>query len=121
MLKRLEEIESCKDLQEITIRPSITYLQALASLPDAVIHIGFCYGDNLLPDSLINALEVLPQCRQGISDSSHWSTVRISNREVLGRSIHLRALDLSQCGSDDLLPLIKLTELRLLKILPAPS
>ena len=117
-LKRLEGIESCTGLQEITIRPSITGLQALAGLPDAVIHIDFCGGDHTLSNALINALAGLPQCRLRISDSSYWSTVRISNPEVLGRITHLHALDLSQCDLDDLLPVMGLSELELLKILP---
>ena len=117
-LKRLEGIESCTGLQEITIRPSITGLQALAGLPDAVIHIDFCGGDHTLSNALINALAALPQCRLRISDSSYWSTVRITNPEVLGRITHLRALDLSQCDLDDLLPVMGLSELELLKIMP---
>ena len=117
-LKSLEGIEACTGLQEITIKPSITGLQALAGLPDAVIHIDFCGGDHTLPGSLINDLATLPQCRLRISDSSNWSTVRISNPEVLGRITHLRALDLSQCSLDDLLPVMGLGELELLKILP---
>ena len=117
-LTSLKGIEACTGLQEITIKPSITGLQALAGLPDAVIHIDFCGGDHTLPGSLINDLAALPQCRLRISDSSNWSTVRISNPEVLGRITHLRALDLSQCSLDDLLPVMGLGELELLKILP---
>ena len=117
-LKSLEGIEACTGLQEITIRPSITCVQPLVGLPDAVIHIDFCGADPTLPDSLINALATLLQCRLRISDSSNWSTVRISNPEVLGRITHLRALDLSQCSLDDLLPVMGLGELELLKILP---
>lgn len=117
-LKSLEGIEACTGLHEITIRPSITGLQALAGLPDAVIHIDFRGGDHTLPDSLINALAALPQCRLRISDSSSWSNARISNPEVLGRITHLRALDLSECELDDLLPVMGLSELELLKILP---
>lgn len=117
-LTSLKGIEACTGLQEITIKPSITGLQALAGLPDAVIHIDFCGGDHTLPGSLINDLATLPQCRLRISDSSNWSTVRISNPEVLGRITHLRALDLSQCSLDDLLPVMGLGELELLKILP---
>ena len=117
-LKSLEGIEACRGLQEITIRPSITGLQALAGLPDAVIHIDFCDGDHTLSDALINALAALPQCRLRISDSRFWSNVRISNLEVLSRITHLRSLDLSQCDLDDLLPVMGLSELELLKILP---
>lgn len=117
-LKSLEGIEACTSLQEITIKPSITGLQALAGLPDAVIHIDFCGGDHTLPGTLIFALAALPQCRLRISDSSNWSNARISNPEVLGRITHLRALDLSQCDLDDLLPVMGLSELELLKILP---
>ena len=117
-LKSLEGIEACRGLQEITIRPSITGLQALAGLPDVVIHIDFCDGDHTLSDALINALAALPQCRLRISDSRFWSSVRISNLEVLSRITHLRSLDLSQCDLDDLLPVMGLSELELLKILP---
>ena len=117
-LKSLEGIEACRGLQEITVRPSITGLQALAGLPDAVIHIDFCDGDNILSDALINALAALPQCHLRISDSRSWSNVRISNLEVLSRITHLRSLDLSQCDLDDLLPVMGLSELELLKILP---
>ena len=124
-LKSLEGIEACTGLQEITIKPSITGLQAMAGLPDAVIHIDFRGGDidfrggdYTRPDSLINALAALPQCRLRISDSSNWSNARISNPEVLGRITHLRALDLSECQMDDLLPVMGLSELELLKILP---
>ena len=117
-LKSLEGIEACTGLQEITIKPSITGLQALAGLPDTVIHIDFCGGDHTLPGTLIFALAALPQCRLRISDSSNWSNARISNPEVLGRITHLRALDLSQCNLDDLLPVMGLSELELLKILP---
>ncbi|WP_341883898.1 hypothetical protein [Synechococcus sp. UW140] len=117
-LTSLKGIEACTGLHEITIRPSITCLQTLAGLPDAVIHIDFCGADPTLPDSLINALAALSQCRLRISDSSNWSTVRISNPELLGRITHLRALDLSECELDDLLPVMGLSELELLKILP---
>lgn len=117
-LSSLEGIEACTGLQEITIRPSITDLQALAGLPDAVIHIDFCDGDHTLSNALIDALAALPQCRLRISDSRFWSSVRISNPEVLSRIAHLRALDLSQCDLDDLLPVMGLSELELLKILP---
>ena len=123
-LKSLEGIEACTGLDEITIRPTITGLQALAGLPDAVIHTDFRSGDHTLPGdytlpvSLINALAALPQCSLRISDSSNWSNARISNPEVLGRITHLRALDLSQCDLDDLLPVMGLSELELLKILP---
>jgi len=117
-LSSLEGIEACTGLQEITIRPSITALRALAGLPDAVIHIDFCDGDHTLSNALIEALAALPQCRLRISDSRFWSSIRISNPEVLGRITHLRALDLSQCDLDDLLPVIGLGELELLKILP---
>ena len=117
-LKSLEGIEAWSGLQEITIRPSITCLQPLVGLPDAVIHIDFCGADPTLPDSLINALATLPQCRLRISDSSNWSNARISNPEVLGRITHLRALDISECDLDDLLPVMGLSELELLKILP---
>ena len=117
-LKSLEGLEACTGLQEITIKPSITGLQALAGLPDAVIHIDFRGGDHTLPGSLIFALAALPQCRLRISDSSNWSNARISNPEVLGRITHLRALDLSECDLDDLLPVMGLSELELLKILP---
>ena len=117
-LKSLEGIEACTGLHEITIRPTITGLQALAGLPDTVIHIDFCGGDHTLPGTLIFALAALPQCRLRISDSSNWSNARISNPEVLGRITHLRALDLSQCNLDDLLPVMGLSELELLKILP---
>jgi len=117
-LRSLEGIGACTGLQEITIRPSITDLQALAALPDAVIHIDFCDGDHTLPDALINALAALPQCRLRISDSRCWSSTRITNPVVLSRITHLRALDLSQCDLDDLLPVMGLGELELLKILP---
>lgn len=117
-LKSIEGVEFCTGLQEITIRQSITGLQALAGLPDAIIHIDFCGGDHTLSNALIDALAALPQCRLRISDSSYWSTVRISNPEVLGRITHLRALDLSQCNLDDLPPVMGLSELELLKILP---
>ena len=123
-LKSLEGIEACTGLQEITIKPSITGLQALAGLPDAVIHIDFRGSDHTLPVdytlpvSLINALAALPQCLLRISDSSNWSNARINNPEVLGRITHLRALDLSECELDDLLPVMGLSELELLKILP---
>ena len=123
-LKSLEGIEACTGLDEITIRPTITGLQALAGLPDAVIHTDFRSGDHTLPGdytlpvSLINALAALPQCSLRISDSSNWSNARISNPEVLGRITHLRALDLSECDLDDLLPVMGLSELELLKILP---
>ena len=117
-LRSLEGIEACMGLEEITIRPSITDLQALAPLTEAVIHIDFCDGDHTLPDALINALAALPQCRLQISDSRFWSSVRITNPEVLSRITHLRALDLSQCDLDDLLPVMGLSELELLKILP---
>lgn len=72
-------IEACTGLEEITIRHSITDLQALAALPDALIHVDFCDGDHTLPDALIDALAALPQCRLRISDSRGWSTIRISN------------------------------------------
>jgi Leucine-rich repeat (LRR) protein len=117
-LTSLEGIEACTGLQEITIRPSITDLQALTALPEAVIHIDFCDGDHTLPDALINGLAALPQCRLRIFDSSFWSSTRITNPEVLSRITHLRALDLSQCDLDDLLPVMGLGELELLKILP---
>ena len=118
-LKSLEGIEALTGLAEITIKPTITGLQALAGLPDAVIHIDLCGEDVTLPDSLINALAALPQCRLRISDSRYWfSSARISNPEVLGRIIHLRALDISQCDLDDLLPVMGLNELELLKIAP---
>jgi Leucine-rich repeat (LRR) protein len=117
-LKSLEGIGACTGLQEITIRPSITDLRSLAALPDAVIHIDFCEGDHTLSDALINALAALPQCRLRISDSRFWSSTRITNPEVLSRITHLRALDLSQCDLDDLLPVMGLGELELLKILP---
>ncbi len=38
--------------------------------------------------------------------------------EVLSRITHLRSLDLSQCDLDDLLPVMGLSELEPLKILP---
>ena len=117
-LRSLEGIEACMGLEEITIRPSITDLQALAALTEAVIHIDFCDGVHTLPDALINALAALPQCRLQISDSRFWSSVRITNPEVLSRITHLRALDLSQCDLDDLLPVMGMSELELLKILP---
>jgi Leucine-rich repeat (LRR) protein len=117
-LTSLQGIEACTGLQEITIRPSITDLEALAGLPDAVIHIDFCDGDHTLSNALIDALAALPQCRLRISDSRFWSSMRISNPEVLGRITHLRALDLSQCDLDDVLPVMGLSELELLKILP---
>lgn len=37
---------------------------------------------------------------------------------MLGRIIHLRALDISECDLDDLLPVMGLNELELLKIAP---
>ncbi len=117
-LSSLEGIEACTGLQEITIRPCITDLQALAGLPDAIIHIDFCDGDPTLSNALIDALAALPQCRLRISKSPFWTSVRISNPEVLSRITHLRALDLSQCYLDDLLPVMGLSELELLKILP---
>lgn len=117
-LKSLEGIEACAGLHEITIRPNVTGLQALAGIPDAVIHIDFCNEEHTLPEDLINALAALPQCRLRISDSSNWSNARISNPEVLGRITHLRALDISECDLDDLLPVMGLSELELLKILP---
>lgn len=117
-LKSIEGVDSCTGLQEITIRQTITGLQALSGLPDAFINIDFCGGDHTLSNALIDALAALPQCRLRISDSSYWSNVRISNPEVLGRITHLRALDLSQCNLDDLPPVIGLSELELLKILP---
>ncbi len=117
-LSSLEGIEACTGLQEITIRPSITALRALAGLPDAVIRIDFCDGDHTLSNALIEALAALPQCRLRINDSRFRWSIRISNPEVLGRITHLRALDLSQCDLDDLLPVIGLGELELLKILP---
>ncbi|MEB3330996.1 MAG: hypothetical protein VKI83_00675 [Synechococcaceae cyanobacterium] len=117
-LSSLEGIEACTGLEEITIRPSITDLQALATLPDVVIQIDFFNEDYTLPDALIDALAALPQCRLRISDSRGWSSIRIRNPEVLSRITHLRALDLSQCDLDDLLPVMGLGELELLKILP---
>lgn len=117
-LRSLEGIEACTELEEITIRPSITDLQAMAALFKAVIHIDFCDGDHTLPDALINALAALPQCRLRISDSRYWSSTRITNPEVLSRVPHLRVLDLSQCDLDDLLPVMGMSELELLKILP---
>jgi Leucine-rich repeat (LRR) protein len=117
-LRSLEGIEACTGLDEITIRPSITDLQALAALPDTWLYIDLCEGDHTLPDALINALAALPQCRLRISNSHLWSSTRITNPEVLGRIAHLRALDLSQCDLDDLLPVMGLSELELLKIRP---
>jgi hypothetical protein len=67
---------------------------------------------------LIDALAALPQSRLRIGDSRTWSSIRINNPEVLSRITHLRALDLSQCDLDDLLPVMGLTELELLKIRP---
>ena len=117
-LKSLEGIEACTGLHEITIRPFITGLQALAGHPDAIIHIDFRGGEHTLPDSLINALAALPQCHLRISERSNWSNARISNPEVLSRITHLRSLDLSECNLDDLLPVMGLSELELLKIIP---
>lgn len=117
-LRRLEGIEAFTALTEITIRPNLTDLQALAGLPDAVIHIDFCDQERTLSNALIEALAALPQCRLRFSDSRSWSTLRISNPEVLSRITHLRALDLSQCNLDDLHPVMGMTELELLKIQP---
>lgn len=117
-LRTLAGIEACTGLEEITVRPSITNLQALAALPDTLIHIDFCGVDHTLPDALIDALAALPQCRLRISDSCAWWSMRISNPEVLSRITHLRALDLSQFDLNDLLPVMGLTELELLKIKP---
>lgn len=115
-LNSLEGIEACTGLHEITIKPSVTDLQALTGLPDVVIHID-CSEERTLPDALINALAALPQCRLRISDGTSWS-VRINNPEVLSRITHLRSLDLSKCDLDDLLPVMGLRELELLKIIP---
>ncbi|MCP9784076.1 hypothetical protein KBY83_12250 [Cyanobium sp. WKJ7-Wakatipu] len=118
-LKSLEGIEACTGLQEITIRPSVTDLQALTGLPDVVIHIDCSdrYAERTLPDALINALAALPQCHLRISNGNSWG-MRINNPEVLSRITHLRSLDLSECDLDDLLPVMGLSELELLKILP---
>jgi len=117
-LQRLGGIEACKELKEITIRPSFTDLTALMALPDVVIHVDFCDQEPTLPEALIEALAALPQCRLRISDSHRYWGMRINNPEALSRITHLRALDLSRCDLENLLPVMGMTELELLKILP---
>ncbi len=117
-LTTLEGLEQCSNLSELTIRPSLTDLQALAGLPDLWISIDFADGEHTLPDALIDALAALPQCRLRIGDASAWSAVHIANPDVLARITHLQALDLSSCELDDILPVMGLTELELLRIRP---
>ena len=117
-LRDLDGLGQCTKLSELTIRASITNLQPLASLPDLWITIDLAGAESTLPDALIDALSELPQCRLRLSDSDRWSPIHLRNPEGLARITHLRALDLSGCELDDLLPIMGLTELELLKIRP---
>jgi Leucine-rich repeat (LRR) protein len=117
-LLTLEGIEQCTSLSEITIRPSVVDLQALAELPDLWISIDFTGSERRLPDPLIDALAGLPQCRLRIGDSNAWSSVQIKNPDSLARITHLQALDLSSCELDDIQLVMGLAELELLKVRP---
>jgi Leucine-rich repeat (LRR) protein len=119
-LTTMEGLEQCTQLSKLTIRPSVTDLQALAGLPDLWILIDFADGEHRLPDALIDALGSLPQCRLRISDgnTSAWSCVHLANPEALARITHLKALDLSNCEIEDILPVMGLAELELLRIRP---
>jgi len=117
-LLTLEGIEQCTGLSEITIRPSVVDLQALAELPDLWISIDFTGSERRLPDPLIDALAALPQCRLRIGDNNAWSSVQIKNPDALARITHLQALDLSTCELDDIQLVMGLAELELLKVRP---
>lgn len=117
-LSTLEGLEQCTNLSEITIRPSVADLQALAGLPGLWISIDFSGSERTLPDSLIDALVALPQCRLRIIDSNAWSFVQIDNPDALVRITHLQALDLSSCELDDIQLVMGLAELELLRIRP---
>lgn len=117
-LLTLEGIEQCTSLSEITIRPSVVDLQALAELPDLWISIDFTGSERRLPDPLIDALAALPQCRLRITDSDAWSSFEIKNPEALARITHLQALDLSSCELDDIQLVMVLAELELLRVRP---
>jgi hypothetical protein len=117
-LSTLEGLEQCTNLSEITIRPSVVDLNALAGLPDLWISIDFTGNERRLPDSLIDALAALPQCRLRIVDSNAWSSVHIDNPDALARITHLQALDLSSCELDDIQLVMGLAELELLRIRP---
>jgi len=117
-LTSLDGIEACTGLEEIIIPTSINDLQAAAALPDVFINIDFCRQVHTLPDALIDALATLPQCRLRFSDSGWPHPFPINNQEVLSRITHLRALDLSSCELEDLVPVIGLGELEWLRIRP---
>jgi Leucine-rich repeat (LRR) protein len=117
-LLTLEGIEQCTSLSEITIRPSVVDLQALAELPDLWISIDFTGSECRLPDPLIDALAALPQCRLRIGDGNAWSSVHIRNPDALARITHLQALDLSSCELDDIQLVMGLAELELLRVRP---
>jgi nephrocystin-3 len=110
--------EQQRQASEITIRPSVVDLQALAELPDLWISIDFTGSERRLPDPLIDALAALPQCRLRIGDSNAWSSVQIKNSDALARITHLQALDLSSCELDDIQLVMGLAELELLKVRP---
>ena len=117
-LSSLGGLEQCTNLSELTIRPTVSDLQALAGLPDLWISVDFNDCERRLPDALIDALAALPQCRLRIRDSSNWSSVHITNPDVLARITHLQALDLSNCELNDILPVMALAELEQLRIRP---
>ena len=117
-LTSLEGLEHCTSLRELSIRPSFSNLQALATLPNLWIAIDFADAKHFLPDALIDALAALPQCRLRIGDGSSWSAIHLRNPEAIAKITHLRALDLSSCELDDIHPVMGLSELELLKIRP---
>ena len=116
-LRTLQGVENCSGLKEIIIHTSLSNLDAARELPDTFFHIDLCGAKQILPEALVDSLATLPHCRLRISDSS-TKFPKIQNLQILSKIRHLRALDLSKCEVDNLMPVICLDELEQLKIRP---
>lgn len=116
-LRTLQGIENCSGLKEIIIHTSFSNLDAARELLDTLLHIDLCGASRILPEALVESLATLPHCRLRISDSS-TKFPKIRNLQILSKITHLRALDLSKCEVDNLMPVICLNELEQLRIRP---